>query len=226
MGWAGYQVYGKSIPEGIFTLVPCQQANGFLLLRKIVQGALAHTNPMGLRWSLTWSCWVAAVGLWLSASRQAQSKVMSCCFFWFWFFNKIKVQIGPQTREDLHWLEINHHQKHANFFKSHYVRHRELSPVLCDDLEARDGRELGAGVCAHTAESLCCTAETHTPLWSNCALVDVQSFSRVWLCATPWTVAHQAPLSMGLSRQEDWRGLPFPSLGDRPDPGVKPASPA
>ena len=36
-------------------------------------------------------------------------------------------------------------------------------------------------------------------------------FSRVWLCATPWTAAHQAPLSMGLSRQEYWSGLPFPS---------------
>ena len=44
--------------------------------------------------------------------------------------------------------------------------------------------------------------------------------------ATPWTVAHQAPpLSMGFSRQKHWSGLPFPSAGNRPDPGVKPASP-
>ena len=43
---------------------------------------------------------------------------------------------------------------------------------------------------------------------------------------TPWTVACQAPLSMGFSRQEYWSGLPFPSLGDLPDPGIKPASPA
>ena len=43
---------------------------------------------------------------------------------------------------------------------------------------------------------------------------------------TPWTVAHQAPLSMGFSRQEYWSGLPFPSLGDLPDPGIKPGSPA
>ena len=42
--------------------------------------------------------------------------------------------------------------------------------------------------------------------------------------ATPWTVAHQAPLSMGFSRQEYWSGLPFPSLGDLPDPGIEPAS--
>ena len=40
----------------------------------------------------------------------------------------------------------------------------------------------------------------------------------------PWTVAHQAPLSMGFSRQEYWRGQPFPSPRDLPDPGVKPKS--
>ena len=41
---------------------------------------------------------------------------------------------------------------------------------------------------------------------------------------TPWTVAHQAPLSMEFSRQEYWSGLPFPSLGDLPNPGIKPGS--
>ena len=43
---------------------------------------------------------------------------------------------------------------------------------------------------------------------------------------TPWTVACQAPLSMGFPRQEHWSGLPFPSQGDLPDPGIKPKSPA
>ena len=43
---------------------------------------------------------------------------------------------------------------------------------------------------------------------------------------TPWTVAHQTPLSIGFSRQEYWSGLPFPSLGDLLDPGIKPGSPA
>ena len=41
----------------------------------------------------------------------------------------------------------------------------------------------------------------------------------------PWTAAHQAPLSMGFSRQEYWSGLSFPSPGDRPNPGIKPRSP-
>ena len=46
------------------------------------------------------------------------------------------------------------------------------------------------------------------------------------LHATPWTVAYQAPPTMGFSRQEYWSGLPFPSPGDLPDPGIEPGSPA
>ena len=53
----------------------------------------------------------------------------------------------------------------------------------------------------------------------------VKSLSRVRLFATPWTVAQQAPPSMGFSRQEYWSGLPFPSPGDLPDPGIEPRSP-
>ena len=49
-------------------------------------------------------------------------------------------------------------------------------------------------------------------------------FSRVWLFATPWTVAHQAPLSMGFSRQEYWTGLPFPPPGDLPNPEIESVS--
>ena len=48
----------------------------------------------------------------------------------------------------------------------------------------------------------------------------------VQLFATPWTVAHQTPLSMGFSRQEYWSGLPYPPPGDLPNPGVEPRSPA
>ena len=50
--------------------------------------------------------------------------------------------------------------------------------------------------------------------------------SRVQLFATPWTVTYQAPLSMGFYRQEYWSGLPFPSPGNLPNPGIEPGSPA
>ena len=51
-------------------------------------------------------------------------------------------------------------------------------------------------------------------------------FSHIRLCATPWTVACQAPLSMGFPRQEYWSGVPFPSPGDLPNPGIEPTSSA
>ena len=53
-----------------------------------------------------------------------------------------------------------------------------------------------------------------------------KSLNSVGLFAILWTVAYQAPLSMGFSRQEYWSGLPFPSPGDLPDPGTEPGSPS
>ena len=56
--------------------------------------------------------------------------------------------------------------------------------------------------------------------------VKVKLISRVWLLATPRTLAYKTPPSMELSRQEKWSGLPFPSPGDLSDPGIKPVFPA
>ena len=58
------------------------------------------------------------------------------------------------------------------------------------------------------------------------SFVVVYLLSHIWLFVTPWTVAHQAPLSMGFPRQESWNGLLFPSPGALPDPGIEPVSPA
>ena len=74
----------------------------------------------------------------------------------------------------------------------------------------------------------------HKTIWS--AVCSMEG-SREWMVdgfvaqscltlETPWTVAQQAPLSMGFPRQEYWSGLPFPSPGDHPNPGLKPGSPA
>ena len=65
----------------------------------------------------------------------------------------------------------------------------------------------------------------HISLLHNAWDIVLSCFSRVRLFATPWTVAHQASLSVGFSRQEYWSGLPFPSPGDLPDPGIKTPSP-
>ena len=72
--------------------------------------------------------------------------------------------------------------------------------------------------------SLCCTPKTNTTLQINYGGGLVAQ-----LCptlATPWTVVHQAPLFMEFSRREHWSGLPFPSPGDLPNPGIEPGSSA
>ena len=72
------------------------------------------------------------------------------------------------------------------------------------------------------------TASASPRGWNDpvyCMCIPGQLLSRVQLFATPWTVAHQASLSMGFSRQEYWSGLPFPSPRDLPNPGIKPMSP-
>ena len=56
--------------------------------------------------------------------------------------------------------------------------------------------------------------------WRVCTCM-LSRFSCVWLCATLWTVAHQAPLCMGFSRQECWSGLPYPLPGYLPNPGIE-----
>ena len=67
----------------------------------------------------------------------------------------------------------------------------------------------------------------HMKRWSTSLIIrEVELLSHVWLFATQWTVAYKAPLSMEFSRQEYWSGLPFPSPGDLPHPGIEPRSPA
>ena len=61
-------------------------------------------------------------------------------------------------------------------------------------------------------------------LQKDLLLLLLSRFSRVQLFESPWTVDYQASLSMGFSRQEYWIGLPLPSPGDLPDPGIEPGS--
>ena len=74
---------------------------------------------------------------------------------------------------------------------------------------------------------MCIYTHTHTHIYIGATLtLTLKSLSRVRLFATPWTVAYQAPPSMEFSRQLYWSGLPFPSPGDLPDPGIESVSPA
>ena len=92
--------------------------------------------------------------------------------------------------------------------------------TLCDPI---DGSPLGSSVPGVLqARILEWVAISFSNAWKW--KVKVNSLSRVRLLATPWTVACQAPLSMELSRQEYWTGLPFPSPGDLPNLGTEPTS--
>ena len=73
----------------------------------------------------------------------------------------------------------------------------------------------------HLFSSLRCGRESLPLIEVN----ETKLLSHVRLFATPWTVAHQTPPSMELSRQEYWSGLPFPSPGDLPNLGIEPVSP-
>ena len=90
-------------------------------------------------------------------------------------------------------------------------------------------------------KTICCLPNKHVNLFKSLCSSTVQHrnqglqiirqwqcslLSRVWLFAIPWTVAHQAPLSMGFSRQEYWSGLPFPSPEYLSNPGIEPGSSA
>ena len=65
----------------------------------------------------------------------------------------------------------------------------------------------------------------HFPVGVTLPTYLLSHFSRVQLFATPWIIGHQAPLSMGFSRQEYWNELPFPSPGELPNLGIELASP-
>ena len=112
------------------------------------------------------------------------------------------------------------------------VQHRKSA--WCSVMTQWDGMgggeeaQEGGDICIHMTGSQHCTAETNTTLKQLCfsECMCGQSLSCVLLFANPWTVAHQASLSMGFSRQEYWSGLPFPSPGDLPSPGIEPRSPA
>ena len=80
-------------------------------------------------------------------------------------------------------------------------------PTLCDPIDGSPPGSTVPGILqARTPESV---AISFSNAWKW--KVKVKSLSRVWLFETPWTAAHQAPLSMGFSRQEYWSGVPLPS---------------
>ena len=84
----------------------------------------------------------------------------------------------------------------------------QLCPTLCDPIDGSPPVSPDPGILQ--ARTLACVAISFSNAWKW--KVEVKSLSCVWLLATPWTAAHQAPPSTGFSRQEYWSGVPSPSL--------------
>ena len=120
----------------------------------------------------------------------------------------------PHFRRILYQLSHEGSPKHTFIFL-------HITSSCTKLLEVVSGSCIMLFVLLHTLRPLPRTPVVFTE-WSEW----VKSLSRVWFFVTPWTVAYQAPPSMGFSRQEYWSGLPFPSPGDLPDPGIEPGSPA
>ena len=95
-------------------------------------------------------------------------------------------------------------------------KHFPVKPVLksCNQSQTWDSR---------LRSYFNCYSSFHYTLLTLCVC---ELLSRVRLSVSPWAVARQAPLSTEFSRQEQWSGLPFPSAGDLPGPGIEPGSPA
>ena len=79
-------------------------------------------------------------------------------------------------------------------------------------------------ICSQSQSSGWCHLSTYAGATPPPVIVRVRSLSRVWIFATPWSAACQAPLSVGFPRQEYWSELPFASPGHLPNPGIKPRS--
>ena len=107
----------------------------------------------------------------------------------------------------------------------------DLKGIMLSEMSDRDGTSLVVQwlrLCSSTSGGLS-SIPSHGTKISHATWHDQKNKkkkSHVWLFATRWTVARQVPLSIGVSRQEYWSGLPCPPPGELPDPGIKPASPA
>ena len=128
--------------------------------------------------------------------------LISCFFFNFIYFNwrLITLQYCSGFSHPLTWIQV------ASVVSDSMRPHRQQPTRLPHSWDS-PGKITGVGC--------------HFLL--QCMKVKVKSPSCVWLLATPWTAAHQAPLSIGFPKQEYWSGLPFPSTGDIHDPGTEPS---
>ena len=158
--------------------------------------------------------------------------MFSICFSWFFFFFLQLQEVLIVFCDNAFWFRIRRVRFNSNqlvvlaimlqtFFKNQ-INEKESWQILEAFSVSLAGFYNSQVKNDHNYWS------SETPMYQyfpSLLWLKVKSFSHVQLFATPWTVAHQAPLSMGFSRQEYWSGLPFPSPGALPNLGIEPRSP-
>ena len=118
-------------------------------------------------------------------------------------------------------------QKHLMFL-CHFTRKGRVPPLISSTMSGSHGNDirlLPLRYHCHLAAAYLNYGGAGVSKGNNYQHRICAALSRGRLSATPWTAAHQAPLSMGFSGQECWSGLPCPPPGDLPNPGIKPRSP-
>ena len=134
---------------------------------------------------------------------------------WHYSFNLLKPQMIISFFSNKVFL------KHIHCFRHYTAKSLQSCPTLCDPIDGSPPGSLVPGILQ--ARTLEWVAIFFSKAWKW--KVKVKSLSRVRLFSNPWTATYQAPPPVGFSRQEYWSGVPFPSPGDLPDPGIEPGSP-
>ena len=129
----------------------------------------------------------------------------------FFFLSKGYIYFQDNFPKYIWWWTLPFAQPLLTYYKSAAAaaaaaKSLQLYPTLCDPIDSPPGSPIPGILQARTLEWV---AIAFSNAWKG--KVKVKSLSRVWLFATPWTAAHQAPPSMGFSKQEYWSGVPLPS---------------
>ena len=121
------------------------------------------------------------------------------------------IQLNSNNRGDPLWLGAIYPKRSCTHFLSYApaaaAKSLQSCPTLCDPIDGRPPGSPISGILQARALEWVAISFSNEWKWK----VKLKSLSHIWLLATPWTAAYEAPQSMGFSRQEYWSGVPLPS---------------
>ena len=123
---------------------------------------------------------------------------------------RIRWTVEPGGLQSIRSVRVGHNWsnlKHAHAISTAAAKSHPSSPTLCDPIDGSPPGSTVPGILHARTREWGAISFSNAGKWK----VKVKSLSHIWLFVTPWTAAHQAPPSMGFSRQESWSGVPLPS---------------